>query len=102
MSLGYAEEESRPSRRESPSSLRLVTVEQKVDNLDRRTQERHLDNKEEFAEMRSLIKEVLAQTTKTNGRVTSLESFKAMCVGGAIVITGVGGFLIKLIWDHQK
>lgn len=88
----------RPSSRESPSSERLVTVEQKIENLIARDNGRHEDNTKK-------LDAILAQATLTNGRVTKLEAFRNMAVGAGIAFATVGsvvGFLFKILWDHAK
>lgn len=92
-------------RRESPSSVRLVTVEQKIERLIERGDERHKDNKE-------ILDKILAQTTATNGRVNALEAWRdklsgmwmALVVVGAAAAAGAGavGWFAKLIIDHYS
>lgn len=44
-------------------------------------------------EIKNDIKEIKVQTTKTNGRVTRLELWKANIKGGKVVFTGIWAFL---------
>jgi hypothetical protein len=86
----------RPSWRESPSAIRLVTVEQKIDNLIARDNDRHAQNSEK-------LEAILEQATKTNGRVNALEAWKDKISGGfgaLILVSGLLGFLFKILWDH--
>lgn len=90
-------------RRDSPSAIRLVTVEQKIENLVKRDDDRHADNKE-------ILEKILAQTTATNGRVNALEAWKdklsgvwtALVIVGTAAAAGAGalGWCAKLIIDH--
>lgn len=52
--------------------------------------------KQSEAEQKQLLKEILAEVKKTNGRVTKLEGLKAYVVGG---ITAGG---LKLIYEFIK
>jgi hypothetical protein len=45
----------------------------------------HKTIEEKLEDLKSTLEEVLAQTTKTNGRVNSLENWKSMLIGMAII-----------------
>lgn len=49
-----------------------------------------------FDEMRGHLKEIKEQTTKTNGRVQSLELSRAWIWGAMAVLTLLGGAIITL------
>ena len=49
-----------------------------------------------FDEMKEDIKEIKVQTTKTNGRVSSLESSRDRLWGGMALLTLLGGAIITL------
>ena len=51
-------------------------------------------------EIRCDVKEIVAQTRRTNGRVNALEVFRGFVTGGLAVITFVLGYLIYFIEKH--
>ena len=48
-------------------------------------------------EIRDDVKEIVCQTRRTNGRVSSLEVWRGVITGGLAVITFVMGYIIYII-----
>jgi hypothetical protein len=67
-----------------------VTVEQQIKDLIRRDDERHADNKETLSRQDITLEKILTQTTRTNGRVNDLESWKDRIMGAWFAITLLG------------
>lgn len=77
--------------------MRLVTVEQKIENLIDRDNDRHAENSKK-------LDAILEQALKTNGRVNSLEAWKDKVTGMWVALAAVGAGIVALagIWEHFK
>lgn len=61
-----------------------------------------LEMRGEMGEMKSDIKSTLAQATKTNGRVNTLEAIINNWKGRLAVVLIVGTFIFNIFWTYIK